>query len=129
MSYDIAQKLVADAVAAAQERDMKIAAVVVDTAGHQIAAARMDGVNHIAFDMAFRKARTSGIMGAPTHVLAERMTQDPLISAALGSHPDVILLGGGLPVPGVGGLGVSGGHYTKDQEVAAAAVAGSVPVS
>jgi uncharacterized protein GlcG (DUF336 family) len=127
MRYTIAEAVVAAAVKAASEKDMKIAAVVVDSGGHVVASARMDGCNFLAYGMATRKAVTSGVMGAPTAFLAEHMATDPIIHNALLSDPNIVLLGGGLPVmiEGVlaGGLGVSGGHYSMDMEVADTAIA------
>jgi glc operon protein GlcG len=127
MRYAVAEAVVAAAVKAASEKGTSVAAVVVDNGGHVVASARMDGCNFLAFGMATRKAVTSGVMGAPTAFLAERMAADPIIHNALLSDPNIVLLGGGLPImidgALAGGLGVSGGHYAMDMEVADAAIA------
>jgi glc operon protein GlcG len=127
MRYAVAEAVVAAAVKAASEKGTPIAAVVVDTGGHVVASARMDGCNFLALGMAGRKAVTSGVMGAPTSFLAENMAADPIIHNALLSDPNIVLLGGGVPImldgALAGGLGVAGGHYKMDADVAQAAVA------
>ncbi len=128
MNYETASKLVHAAVDAANEQGLAGASVVVtDTAGNVVASARLDAGNFLSYRMAERKARTSAVMGAPTHAIAEMMKGDDLIFAAMSSDPAIVLLGGGFPVGGpdgvVGGIGVAGGHYSQDQAVAEAALA------
>ncbi len=128
MEYEIAAKVLAAGVGAAQEQGLKAAVVVVDPSGNVVASARMTGANYLAYSMAHLKARTSGAFGTPTAAMAKAMT-DPLVVAALAKDPNVVLLGGGHPVRVggvlVGGVGVSGGHYSMDAEVAQAAATGS----
>lgn len=122
-----AQGLVRKAVEAAAGQGVPIAAVVVDRGGHVVAAARMDGVSFVMTDVAQKKATMASAMGAPTHAVAEMTKSDDLLAAAFTGSDHVIALGGGLPVMGdggpVGGLGISGGHYTQDQAIAEAAMA------
>jgi glc operon protein GlcG len=122
-----AQGLVRKAVEAATEQGVPIAVVVVDHGGHVVASARMDGVSFVMTDVARKKATMASAMGAPTHAVAEMAKSDDLLAAAFTGSDHVIALGGGLPVMGdggpIGGLGISGGHYTQDQAIAEAAMA------
>jgi uncharacterized protein GlcG (DUF336 family) len=126
VEYAVAAAVVAAGVAAAEEKGLKAAIVVVDPAGNIVAAARLSGANYLGFNMAHLKAKTAAGFAMPTSSMAERMT-DPLIVAALAKDPNVVLLGGGHPVRVngelVGGVGVSGGHYSMDAEVGQAAAA------
>ncbi len=127
LQLSLALELVQATLKAAEAAEFKAAVVVVDTAGNVVASARADGLAFPNYNAAYRKARTSGIMGAPTHVLADFLNQDPLIAAAMAKDPDIFLLPGGLPivvegVP-VGGLGVAGAHYSQDQAAAEAGLA------
>ena len=56
LSLEKAQKLVQRALDAAGGQSVRIAAVVLDTGGHIVAAARMDGVGPLNLDVARRKA-------------------------------------------------------------------------
>jgi homogentisate 1,2-dioxygenase len=128
MNYEVAAKVIAAGLAAAEEQGLKPALVVVDPSGNVVASARMDGANYLAYAMAHLKAKTSGAFGMPTAAMAKAIT-DPLVVAALAKDPNVVLLGGGHPVRVagvlVGAVGVSGGHYSMDAEVAQAAASGS----
>jgi uncharacterized protein GlcG (DUF336 family) len=121
MDYALAAAVLAAGVAEAERQGIKAAIVVTDVAGNVVASARMNGAGYHAYNMAHLKARTSAGFSAPTSSMAERMT-DPLIVAALAKDPNVVLLGGGYPVRHdsimVGGVGISGGHYSMDAEIA-----------
>ena len=99
-----------------------VAAVVVDRGGHVVASARMDGVSFVMSDVARRKATMAAAMGASTAALGEMAASDPVMLAALTGNSDTVALGGGAPIMGangpVGGLGISGGHYSADQVIA-----------
>jgi uncharacterized protein GlcG (DUF336 family) len=121
-----AQSLVDASVKAAGEMGVPVAVAVTDLGGHVVASARMDGVGFVMAEVARRKAMTAGTFSAPTHAIAELAKSDPLINDAFTGVDEIIVLGGGYPVVDegacVGGLGVSGGHYTQDQAVAEAAL-------
>jgi uncharacterized protein GlcG (DUF336 family) len=128
MEYPHAAAVLAAGIAACEAKGLKAAIVVTDLAGNVVASARMSGAGYHAYNMAHLKARTAAGFGMPTSSMAERMT-DPLIVAAFAKDPDVVLLGGGHPVRQdsvlVGGVGISGGHYSMDSEVALQAAAGA----
>jgi uncharacterized protein GlcG (DUF336 family) len=123
-----AQGLVRKAVEAAGAQGTPVAVAVVDRGGHVVASARMDGVSYLMLDVATKKATFAGAMGAPTHMIVEMAKGDEVLALAFSGQADIMALPGGLPISGdagpVGGLGVSGGHYSQDQAVAEAALGG-----
>jgi glc operon protein GlcG len=127
LSVDRALDLVRRVLQEAAGQSMPVAVVVVDQGGHQVAAARGDGVGFVATDFARRKAVASATFASTTQSLTEAFGQDPLLPSAFANSADVSLLPGGFPLildgTCVGGLGVSGGHYSQDHAVGAAALA------
>jgi uncharacterized protein GlcG (DUF336 family) len=122
-----AQVLVHKVIEAAQEQGLSVACAVVDRGGHVVAAARMDGVSYLMLDVAKRKAAFAGAMGAPTHMIVEMAKNDQVLAWAFSGDPEVVALPGGLPIEGdggsIGGIGVSGAHYSQDQAIVETAVA------
>jgi uncharacterized protein GlcG (DUF336 family) len=55
------------------------------------------------------------------------MGDDPILIEGIPRIPGLTVLGGGVPIRAagllIGGVGVSGSHYTEDEEVARAGVA------
>jgi uncharacterized protein GlcG (DUF336 family) len=126
MDYSHAASVLEAGISACETNGIKAAIVVVDLAGNIVAAARLNGATYLSYNMAHLKAKTSAGFAMPTSSMAERMT-DPLIVAALAKDPNVVLLGGGHPVRHngvlVGGVGIAGGHYSMDAELALTAAA------
>lgn len=111
----------------ADERQAPIAVVVVDRAGTILAAARSDAAAPITIDLARRKAALSAAVGAPTKMIVMMAKTDPVLAAGLQSVPDHLPLPGGIAVIGPGGvpeggIGIAGGHYDVDAEIAEATV-------
>ena len=78
--------------------------------------------------MAQDKAYTAVGFGMPTHGWHDFIKDDaPLADGAVGGINRLVIFGGGYPITVgdaiVGAIGVSGGHYTQDQEVAEAGLA------
>jgi uncharacterized protein GlcG (DUF336 family) len=128
MDYEVAAKVLAAGLAAAENKGLKAAIVIVDPAGNIVAASRMNGANYLGFNMAHLKARTAAGFGSSTLAMAEQM-RDPLIVTAIAKDPNIVLLGGGHPIRVggvlVGGIGISGAHYSMDAEVAQTAASAS----
>jgi uncharacterized protein GlcG (DUF336 family) len=120
-TLEIAKGLIDAAHAEARRRHVKVAAAVVDKAGHLIACARMDGASFITMELARRKATTAACFGVALSTFVDMVKTDSFIPTALGSVADLILLPGAVPV-GSGALGISGGHYADDQAIADACV-------
>jgi glc operon protein GlcG len=103
-----AEAIAAAVVAAAGEKDFRLAAAIVDTGGWSHLQVRMDGAFPAAIDAALAKARTAALFRRPSSEFSRRV-KDGMPLAHL---PHVVPLGGGvlLERDGVlfGALGVSG---------------------
>ena len=118
------------AIKAAREKatelklDMSIA--VCDAAGHLKAFLRMDGASLISLQIAQDKAHTAISGGIPTHKWHEYIKDDAPLIHGIVHTPRFIIFGGGYPIIEngqiVGGIGISGGHYSQDMECAKAAL-------
>lgn len=128
VSLENAQKIVQRALEAAAAQSVRVAAVVLDTGGHIVAAARMDGVGPLNLDVARRKAYAVVNLGVSTAEMLQMVSRDPLITTVLHSEPSIVMLPGGLPIREgerlVGALGIAGGFYPQDQAIAEYALAG-----
>lgn len=111
--------------AAAIEVPMVIA--VVDESGVLKAFHRMDGAPLLSVQLAQDKAWTAASYGLATHAWHDFIVTDPPLLHGIIKTPRLIVFGGGYPVEidgvCVGGIGVSGGHYSQDMEVAQAGLA------
>ncbi len=114
-------KLIDAVIAASREFGSDSAVVAVDRGGHVLAAKRQDLAGYPTFDAARKKAATSAVLGLPTKMVAGFTSADQLAARALHSHDDMLAVPGGAPIilngRVVGGIGVSGGHYSEDQEI------------
>lgn len=113
---------------AAEASGQSSAIAVVDAAGHLCAFIRMDGAPAQAIQISQDKAYTAAGFGMPTGQWHEFMAQDaPLAAGAPTSIDRFVSYGGGLPLVAdgqvVGGIGVSGGHWSQDNAVAEAGAA------
>src|SRR5215831_7227855 len=98
---------------------------VVDESGMLKAFSRMDGAALVSVQVAQDKAYTAVGFGMATDAWHDFVKDDPPL--AMGTAPGIdrlIVFGGGYPIKigdsVVGGIGVSGGHYSQDMEVARA---------
>jgi uncharacterized protein GlcG (DUF336 family) len=127
ITLESAQEAINAGVAAASEIGAPMALVVVDTAGNIKASARMDGASILAHDVAFKKAWTAAISGAPTAGVHQFVASDPAAVLSMPHMDNFSVVGGGLPVSGdsgcVGGIGSSGATAELDLKVAEAMAA------
>ena len=127
ISLEAARNMVTAAAQKAQEIGVPMAIAVVDPDGTLKAFARMDGAALLAVRIAQQKAWTAISFNAPTHGLWDFIKDDPPLLASLPHQEDMILFGGGYPINMdghlIGGIGVSGGHYSQDQQCAEVALA------
>ncbi len=81
----------------------------------------------LSVDLAIDKAYTAAAFGMPTHAWFEFIKDDPPLLHGIVKTPRLIVFGGGYPIEidgaVVGAIGVSGGHYSQDMEVAQAGLA------
>ncbi len=123
----LAAKLIKAAEAKAKELGKAMVIAIVDESGAQKAFLRMDGAPQLSIDIAINKAKTAVGFGMPTHAWYDFIKNDPPLALGIVHTPELIIYGGGYPIKAqdavVGGIGVSGGHYTDDMKVAEAALA------
>lgn len=123
LTYEGAAKLLAAAVAKARDMSVPQCICIVDTGGHLLTMARMDGAFALSVDTALRKAQTAAAYGIPTGDIAAGID----IKLAIATEGRRINLPGGIPVivdgHVIGGIGVGSGTGEQDKEVAKTAVA------
>ena len=107
------------------EKPMIIA--ICDESGALKSYERMDGAPLLSVQIAQDKAYTAISFGMPTHTWHEFIKNDPPLADGIVKTDRLVVFGGGYPIvidgQVVGGIGVSGGHYTDDMEVAQAGLA------
>lgn len=122
------------AVAKAKQLGHRMSISVCDEAGIVKASYRMDGASQSTLLIANDKAFTSASHHMATHALWDFIKNDPPLQHGFPSYPRIVVFGGGYPIiedgTTIGAVGVSGGHYSDDMEVARAALAAiGAPVS
>lgn len=128
VSTDAAHRMIAAAEAKATEIGVPMCIAVVDTGGNLKAFSRMDGGPLLSTQVAQDKAYTAVGFGMPTHGWHDFIKDDaPLAAGAPTGIDRLVIFGGGYPIEAdgavVGAIGVSGGHYSQDQQVAEAGLA------
>jgi uncharacterized protein GlcG (DUF336 family) len=128
ISTAAAHRLIAAAEAKATEIGVPMCIAICDSGGNLKAFSRMDGAALLSTQVAQDKAYTAAGFGMPTHGWHDFISGDaPLAAGAPTGIDRLIIFGGGYPITVAdavaGGIGVSGGHYTQDQEVAEAGLA------
>ena len=118
-----AMKLLQAAIAKAADMGVPQCISIVDSGGHLLAFARMDGAFSQSIDTSLMKAKTAASYGKPTGDIAAGVD----LKLAIATRGKRINLPGGLPiiVDGhvIGGVGVgSGSTGEQDRQVAKAAL-------
>ncbi len=119
LSLFAAQKLLAQGLAIAAERDTRLSIAIVDRAGNLLAFARMDGASLVTTDVAQGKARTAAFLKAPSKLFEDMINSG---APSMATVPGLLPLQGGIPVMAgnevIGAVGVSGSSGDNDQAVA-----------
>lgn len=127
ITSEAAKKVIEASEAKAAEIGVPMVTVIVDGDGNLKALSRMDGAALLSVDIAQNKAYTAIAFGMATHEWYEFIKNDPPLLHGIVHTPRLVIFGGGYPIKKgdaiVGGIGVSGGHYSQDQECAEAALA------
>ena len=122
-----AAALIAAGEAAARDLGVPMVIAIVDESGVLKAMTRMDGAALLSVSIAQDKAYTAVSFGIATHEWFEFVKNDPPLLHGIIKTPRLVVFGGGYPIrvdeQVVGGIGVSGGHYEQDMQVANAALA------
>jgi uncharacterized protein GlcG (DUF336 family) len=128
----VTAELVTELIAAAQRKAEALGkpftVAVVDESGVLKGLLRMDNAALVSVQVAQDKAYTAVGFGIPSHSWHDFIKDDPPLAAGAPTGIDrLVVFGGGYPIvvdgAVVGGVGVSGGHYSEDMEVAEAALA------
>ncbi|WP_262405490.1 GlcG/HbpS family heme-binding protein [Pseudomonas fluorescens] len=125
LTSQMAQKMVAGAERAAQEKGYSIVVSIVDKHGNLKHFHRMDNTSVGSIEVSRLKASTSAKFPVSTKVLAERSAGLP--SNPYAAVPGFLLLEGGLPIMSkggvhMGGIGISGATPELDAAFAQAAI-------
>jgi uncharacterized protein GlcG (DUF336 family) len=125
VTTELAHRIVSAAEAKASEIGVPMVIAVCDESGVLKAFSRMDGAALLSVQIAQDKAYTAVGFGMPSDGWHEFIKDDPPLAAgAVGGIDRLVIFGGGFPITVadriVGAIGVSGGHYSQDMEVAQA---------
>lgn len=129
VSSDAAHLLIKAAEKKALEMGIPSSIAVCDPSGTLKGFMRMDGAGLMTVQVAQDKAYTAiGFGGLSSDAWYEFIKDDgPLNAGAVVGVDRLIVFGGGFPITVdgqvVGGIGLSGGHWSQDMEIAKAALA------
>lgn len=117
ISYAAATRMVAAALAKADELGCKQNAAVLDDGGRLVAFGRTDGAAILGIEGCQRKAFTA-LFGIATEDFYQMIKDDPSLVHGLSHFANATIVGGGLPIiineQVVGGIGVGGGSVEED---------------
>jgi len=128
VSTALAHRIIDAAEKKSAEIGVPMVIAVCDESGVLKAFSRTDGAALLSVQIAQDKAFTAVGFGMPTDAWHDFIKDDPpLARGAVGGIDRLVIFGGGFPLKLgdaiVGAIGVSGGHYTQDMEVAQAGLA------
>jgi uncharacterized protein GlcG (DUF336 family) len=126
LTLETAKKISSTAQEKAKEMNIPMVIALVDKGGNLILEERMDGAMIAGIRIAHDKAYTAAATTFPTHELG-KLSQpgQEVYGLANTDNGRMIIFGGGLPLKDkegtmAGGIGVSGGIASQDQQVAQA---------
>ena len=123
----LATRMIEACTARSKELNKKMCIAIVNEAGQLKAFHAMDGTPHLSLEISQNKVFTASAYGIPTHGWWDFIKNDPPLLHGITHTPRLVVYGGGYPIMEegemIGAIGVSGGHYSDDMEVARAALA------
>ena len=126
ISLELSNKLLEAAVVKGKELGMPFSIAIVDKVGNLKAFSAMDGAPVLSLEIAQNKAFSAAAYNRATHEWYDRLKDDPPLLHEIVHTERLIIFGGGYPITVngelIGGIGVSGGHYTHDMQVCEAAL-------
>ena len=127
ISYELAQKMVDEALAKARKLGVTENVAILDDGGNLKAFSRMDGAPIPTIEMAHNKAYTA-LLGVSTQDFFKFIQGDPSLLAGIPTLARMAAWGGGFPIKVngevVGAIGVSGAPTVQnDVDCASAALA------
>ena len=112
LPLSMATKAVQAALEACKKDGYRVSVSIVDRAGVLRAMGRADGAGSHTVESSRKKAYTAASLRRPTTELAELIAKVPTLQALREMNPEILILGGGLPIEisgeVVGGIGVGG---------------------
>ena len=125
VTTELAKAMIEAAEQRAAQMGQAFVIAIVDDSGVLKAFSRMDGAPLLSVQVAQDKAYTAVGFGLATDSWHDFVKDDPPLAMGAASGIDrLIVFGGGYPIKVgeavVGGIGVSGGHYTQDMAIAQA---------
>jgi len=120
--------MIVKAIKKAEQLEIGISITIVDESGVTKAFSRMDNAPLISVDASRKKAITAVGFGLPTgETWYNFIKDDPILLHGVNGITDFSLMGGGSPIvienQIVGAIGISGSHYSKDEECTKEALA------
>ena len=130
ISFELAQKMVAEALAKAKEIGVAENVAILDDGGNLKAFGRMDGAPILCIEMAQNKAYTA-LFGVSTQDFFNFIQGDPSLLAGIPTLARVAAWGGGFPIKVsgevVGAIGLSGAPMVQNDVDCAKAAPALVP--
>ncbi|MEH7274044.1 GlcG/HbpS family heme-binding protein, partial [Neobacillus vireti] len=121
ISLALANKMLEAALAKGQELGIPFSIAIVDKPGNLKAFYAMDGAPVLSLEIAQNKAFSAAAYNRATHEWYDRLKDDPPLLHGIVHTPRLVIFGGGYPIKInnelIGGIGVSGGHYSHDMQV------------
>ena len=130
ISYELAQKMVDEALAKARKPGVTENVAILDDGGNLKAFGRMDGALILCIEMAQNKAYTA-LFGVSTQDFFNFIQNDPSLLAGIPTLARVAAWGGGFPIKVngevVGAIGLSGAPTVQNDVDCAKAALALVP--
>ena len=131
ISYAQASKVIEATIGFARSKNLQLSIVVLDTGGHVVSSARMDGAGFVTIEVARGKAfAVVATGGTPGDVLAKRYEDNPMVwgnVASLGYGAPLLPARGSIPIylngALVGAVGASGAPSELDEQAIRAGIA------
>jgi uncharacterized protein GlcG (DUF336 family) len=125
ISLPMAKAMAEATLAACKAKGFNTSAAVVDRAGQLIVLLRDEGATPQTLEMARRKAYTARMYRMPSSEFQKRSATDPTYLPQR-DLPDILALGGGMPVKvgddTIGGVGSAGSTQEMDEACAQAGI-------
>ncbi len=130
VSCQMARKLISAGIAEADRLGIALSFAVVDTAGHLVSSARMDGAPFVTIEIARGKAFACAATGGqPGDNLEQRYRENPMVwgnASTLGYGAPMLPAVGSLPIKidgrTIGAIGASGAPSAVDVAVITVAI-------
>lgn len=126
ISLALANKMLEAALAKGEELGIPFSIAIVDKPGNLKAFYAMDGAPVLSLEIAQNKAFSAAAYNRATHEWYDRLKDDAPLLHGIVHTPRLVIFGGGYPIKInnelIGGIGVSGGHYSHDMQVCEAAL-------